>query len=79
MTYITENSVELLRLAGALALVCLGIFFLYLCRVVYILTRVVRKANDLTDVFIEYVQKPMSVLIKMERTYRKFERFFGKK
>lgn len=79
MNYLTEHSVELLRLAGALALIGVGFFFIYLCRVVYILTRVVRKVNDLTDLFIDYVQKPVSVLLKIERAYSKFNKLFGKK
>ncbi len=72
LNYLTENSVEILRLAGAVALVAIGFFFLYLCRVVFILTRVVRKVNDLSDLFIHYVQQPISTLMKIDKMVKKF-------
>ncbi len=68
MDYLIENASELLRLAGALALVGLFIFLLFLTRTIVIATRVLKKADDLTDLIITYISKPMAMIMQAERT-----------
>ncbi|MCK5460447.1 hypothetical protein KAI58_00485 [Candidatus Gracilibacteria bacterium] len=67
MNFLIENASELLRLAGALALMGVFILCLYLARMVYLASQVLRKANDLADLFITYIQKPISMIIKAEK------------
>lgn len=67
MEFLLENASEILRLAGALALTGVFILCLYLARTIYIATQVLKKANDLIDLFITYIQKPISMIIKAEK------------
>lgn len=68
MDYLVQNASEILRLAGALALVGLFILLLFLTRTIIISTRVLKKADDLTDLIITYVSKPLTMIIKAEKT-----------
>ena len=68
MDYLIQNASELLRLAGALALVGFFILCLFLCRTIIISTRVLKKAYDLTDIIITYISKPLVMIMKAEKT-----------
>lgn len=68
MDYLIENAAEFLKLAGALALSGLTILFLFLTRTIIIATRVLKKADDLTDLVITYISKPVAMIMKAERT-----------
>lgn len=67
MDYLIENASELLRLAGALALIGVFILFLFLTRTVIIATRVLKKADDLTDLVITYISRPVAMIMKAEK------------
>ncbi len=68
MDYLIANAAEFLKLAGALALVGLFIFLIFLTRTVIIATRVLKKADDLTDLIITYISKPVALMMKAEKT-----------
>ncbi len=68
MDYLLENASEFLRLAGALALFGVFIFLIFLTRTIIITTRVIKKADDLTDLIITYLAKPIGMVIKAEKT-----------
>lgn len=78
MAYLLENASELLRLAGALALFGVFILFIFLTRTIIITTRVIKKVDDLTDLIVTYVAKPVSMIIKAERTISSILKRFGK-
>ncbi len=67
MDYLLNNASELLRLAGALALLGLFILLIFFTRTIIITTRVLKKADDLTDLILTYVSKPLGMVIKAER------------
>ena len=67
MSYLLENASELLRLAGALAFIGVFILLIFLTRTIIITTRVLKKADDLTDLIMTYVSKPIAMIIKVER------------
>lgn len=78
MDYLLENSAELMKLAGALAFVGVFILMIYLTRAVYLATQVLTKANDLVDLFLTYIQRPISMIIKAEKIISKIVSKFGK-
>ena len=67
MSYLLENASELLRLAGALAFIGVFILLIFLTRTIIITTRVLKKVDDLTDLIMTYVSKPIAMIIKVER------------
>ena len=75
INFILDHSYQILQLCGGVALVGVGIFCLYLCRVVFHATRVIRKIDDLSSLFVEYVQKPVASIVALERTYKKWAKF----
>ncbi len=78
MNYLLENASELLRLAGALALIGVFILALFLTRTIIIATRVLKKADDLTDLIITYISKPVAMIMRTERTISAILKRFGK-
>lgn len=78
MNYLLENSAELLKLAGALAFIGVFVLTIYLARAVYLATQVLTKANDLVDLFLTYIQRPISMIIKAEKVISKVMKKFSK-
>ncbi len=73
MDYIFENALEILWL-------CLGFGFLilvfFVVRAIYIATQLMKKVNDLTDLTIHYINKPLSMIVQAEKTVTQMlERF----
>ncbi len=67
MEYLLENASELLRLAGALAFLGVFILLIVLTRTIIITTRVIRKVDDLTDLIMTYISKPVAMIIRAEK------------
>lgn len=69
--------------AQEIMFLCFGVGFLglmiYLIRSLIILTRLLRKVDDITDLVIEYIQKPLSMIIQAHKTFQKIKGFFEKK
>jgi len=73
MDYIFANALEILWL-------CLGFGFLilviFVVRAIYIATQLMKKVNDLTDLTIHYINKPLSMIVQAEKTVTQMlERF----
>lgn len=71
--FLIENALEILYL-------CLGVGFLMMSfsitRAVIRLNRILTKIDDLTDIFIEYIQKPLSFILQAHKTIQKIRNFF---
>ena len=65
LDYLMANALEILWL-------CLGFGFLllvlFVVRALYIATQLLKKVNDLTDLTIHYVNKPLSMIVQAEKT-----------
>jgi len=73
MDYLLDNALEIMWL-------CLGFGFLilvgFVVRTIYIATQLLKKVNDLTDLTIHYVNKPLSMIVQAEKTVMQLlERF----
>ncbi len=73
MDYLFDNALQILWL-------CLGFGFLllvlFIIRTIYIATQLLKKINDLTDLTIHYVNKPLSMIVQAEKTVTQMlERF----
>ena len=75
MDYIIANATEIMQL-------CFGGGFLILAllasRALWITISLLKKINDVTDVIIEYLQKPISMIISAEKTISKVLSFLQK-
>ena len=60
----------LLQHAKEIMYLCFGVGFLvlvgFMCQSIYVATKVLRKINDISDVFIEYVQRPLKMFLQMK-------------
>ena len=69
LDYMIEHALEILWL-------CLGFGFvvlvLFVVRALYIATQLMKKVNDLTDLTIHYVNKPLSMIVQVEKTVTQF-------
>lgn len=69
LDYMMANALEILWL-------CLGFGFvvlvLFVVRALYIATQLLKKVNDLTDLTIHYVNKPLSMIVQAEKTVTQF-------
>ncbi len=73
MDYMIENANEIMKL-------CFGGGFLILvlvaCRTLWHITKVVKKINDLTELFIDYIEKPLMMILSAKKILDKvMERF----
>jgi hypothetical protein len=73
--FVIEHAKEIMYL-------CFGVGFfglmMYLIRGIVILTRLLRKIDDVADLVIEYIQKPLSMIVQIHRTFQKIKGFFDK-
>lgn len=78
MDYLLENASEILRLAGALALFGFFVLCLVLTRTIIIATRVLKKVDDLTDLIITYISKPVAMIMRAEKAISGIFKYFRK-
>ncbi len=75
MDYLITNATAIMQL-------CFGLGFLVLVgfavRSLLILTSILKKLDDLSDIFIEYVQKPLRIFMHVHRVVKDFSKMFGK-
>ena len=75
MDYVIEN-------ASAIMQLCFGFGFLVLVgvavRCMLISIRILKKVDDLSDLVIEYIQKPLKVFIHIYKTFNEITSFFKK-
>ncbi|MCF7906009.1 hypothetical protein K9L63_02370 [Candidatus Gracilibacteria bacterium] len=61
--------------AREIMFLCFGggflLFVLFAIRTMWIATRLLRKLDDLTDLFIEYIQKPLKFIIEAQKILSK--------
>ena len=69
MTYLLEHASEILKLSISLALFGLFGVFLNLVRTLSLLNKILKKIDDLSDLFIEYIQTPLSYIIKFQKFF----------
>ena len=76
MDFILNHAKEIMYL-------CFGVGFLvligFLCQSIYVATRVFRKIDDLSDIFIQYVQKPLRVFLQVKDVFMNVREWFRKK
>lgn len=76
MDYLIEHAQEIMYL-------CVGAGFLLVClfavRALWIGTRLMSKIDDLSDIFIEYIQKPLRFIIQAQQIIGKAMEWMKKK
>ncbi|HEY5714358.1 MAG TPA: hypothetical protein VIT68_03325 [Candidatus Gracilibacteria bacterium] len=77
LDYIVNHSWDILRLSTSFMVLGLGLFFLYICRVIYHATRLIKKVNSVLDNFNHYIRKPVLVLLTAHKFITKLFRIFG--
>jgi len=69
MDYLIANSKEIMML-------CFGVGFfimaLLAARALYVSTKILNKVNDITDLTISYINKPLNLMVRAEKTATKF-------
>ena len=76
MLFLLENAKEIMFLCFGFSALALCV---YIIRSLVLLNRLFKKIDDLTDIFIEYIQKPLAFLLQAQKTFRKIKGFFEKK
>ncbi len=76
MDYLIQNATQIMQLCFGFGFLVLIVFFV---RPLIILTRILQKADDLSDIFIEYIQRPIKILIHIHKTISEIFGFFRKK
>ncbi|MCF7918126.1 hypothetical protein K9L27_03995 [Candidatus Gracilibacteria bacterium] len=68
MDYVFAHALEIMYL-------CVGVGFFLVCifavRTLWIATRLMSKLDDLSDIFIEYIQKPLRFIIQAQQILSK--------
>ncbi len=76
MDYLFEHSREIMQL-------CFGagflIFVIFAVRAMILATRVLKKLDDLSDLFISYIQKPLQLIFEGQKIISHLLEFFSKK
>ncbi len=76
MDYLFEHSREIMQL-------CFGagflVFVIFAVRTMLLATRVLQKIDDITDLFISYIQKPLQFIIEAQKIISHLLEFFKKK
>jgi len=72
----------LLAHAQEIMYLCFGVGFFLVClvavRFIWIGTKVLRKIDDLSDLFIEYIQKPLRLFMEAQHVFSKVLGWFKK-
>ena len=75
MDYIVQNANEIMKL-------CFGagflIFIMFASHAIWTATRLMRKIDDLTDIFIDYIQKPLAIILTLKKIFDKIVQNFMK-
>ncbi len=79
MDYLLENASEILKLCISLALIGVFVVCITITRTIYLSNKLLKKVNDLTDLFISYIQKPLSKLIQAEQTVSSIIKWINKR
>jgi len=69
MDYILQNSKEIMMLCFGGGFVILA---LVASRCLWIATKTLRKVNAITDLTVEYINKPLSMIVQAEKTVNRF-------
>lgn len=68
--------------ASAIMQLCFGggflLLVLFLIRPIIIFTRILQKVDDISDLFIEYIQKPLRMLVQAHKFVSGLLGFLGK-
>ena len=75
--YLMTHSWDILRLATSFMVLGIGLICLYLCRVIYYATRLIKKANKVIDEINTYIRKPIMVMMSFYKLINKVLRIFG--
>ncbi len=75
MDYVVQNATEIMQLCFGFGFL---LFVVLLIRPIMLMTRLLKKADDLSDLFIEYIQKPLRAGIKIYHAINDVMGFFKK-
>ena len=76
MDYLFEHSREIMQLCFGVGFI---IFVIFAVHALLLATRILRKIDDLTDLFISYIQKPLQFIIEAQKIISHLLDFFKKK
>ncbi len=75
MNFLLENAKEIMYLCWGGGFLLLILFTI---RSLIIATRILQKLDDLSDIFIEYIQKPLQFVIQISQLLSKLKKWFKK-
>ncbi len=75
MDYILAHALEIFWLTLS---VCLFALTLLVSRTILKINRILTKIDDLTEIFIEYIQKPIAMILQVQSIVSKIFRMFIK-
>jgi hypothetical protein len=76
MDSLLENAREIMQLCFGFGFV---IFVIFAVRAMLLATRVLKKMDDLSDLFISYIQKPLQFILEGQKIISHLLEFFKKK
>ncbi len=75
MNYLVENATAIMQLCFGFGFIVLVAFSV---RPLILITRILSKANALIDIFTEYIEKPLKVLMAIHKSVSGVMNFFKK-
>ena len=69
MDFLIENAKEIMMLCFGAGFLLLALF---VTRTLIVATRLLSKIDDLTDLTIHYINKPLSMMVQVEKTVHHF-------
>lgn len=75
LNFMLEHSTEIMQLCFGFGVLLVAIF---VSRAAWVATRVLGKVDDLVDLFIEYIQKPLRVFLEIQKVAQSFWKWFSK-
>lgn len=79
METIFAHATDILKLSASFLLVSLSFWLILCARVLIQVQQLLRKINDVSDVVITYIQKPIMAIMAAEKTFKQVIGFFHKK
>ncbi len=73
MDYILENALEIFWLTLSL---CVFIMTILVSKTLLKINKILQKVDDLTEVFIEYIQKPIAIIFQVQKILSKVFKMF---
>jgi len=76
MDYLLENAREIMQLCFGFGFI---LFVIFAVRAMLLATRVLKKIDDISDLFISYIQKPLQLIFEGQKIISHLLEFLKKK